>query len=216
MSKKILISVTVLLIAFVAPGCVSKKLFRKNMEQTDTRVAGVESGIEENERRISDLSEDTDTRIDAVNSRAEQAVEIGNAAMGAAEAAADAAQRAALGRLLWEVTLSDDRVRFGFNEADLSESARGALLDIADRVKAEGKAVYLEIEGHTDSTGAESYNVELGEKRAMAVLRYLNQSGGIPLHAMNAISYGSAQPVADNGSRDGRAQNRRVVIKVLE
>lgn len=216
MSKKLVVAAFMIGIVALAPGCVSKKLFKKNMEQTDSRVSGVESGVEENERRISDLSEETDSRISAVNSKAEKAVELGNQAMGAAEEAAEAAQRAALGKLLWEVTLSDDRVRFGFNEAELSQEAQEALMDIANRVKAEGKAVYLEIEGHTDSTGSEAYNIELGEKRALAVLRYLNRSGGIPLHAMNAISYGSSQPVADNSTRDGRAQNRRVVIKVLE
>jgi outer membrane protein OmpA-like peptidoglycan-associated protein len=216
MIKKLSIVGMAALIAVVSSGCVSKKLFRKNMESTDTRVIGVESGIEENERRIEDLSTETDGRIKAVNERAEEAVEIGNSAMSAAEAASQAAERAARGKLLWEVTLSDDRVRFGFNESGLSEEANAALADIANRVKAEGKAVYLEIEGHTDSTGAEAYNMELGERRAGAVMRYLNREGGIPLHAMNVISYGSSQPVADNGGRDGRAQNRRVVIKVLE
>ncbi len=56
----------------------------------------------------------------------------------------------------------------------------------------------------------------LGEKRAEAVRNYLNMKDGIPLHAMNIISYGETQPVADNSTRDGRAQNRRVVVKVLE
>ena len=215
MKKMSLVGLAALLVV-ASSGCVSKKLFRKNMESTDTRVIGVESGIEENERRIENLSTETDGRINAVNERAEEAVEIGNSAMSAAEAASQAAERAARGKLLWEVTLSDDRVRFGFNESGLSEEANIALADIANRDKGEGKAVYLEIEGHTDSTGAEAYNMELGERRAGAVMRYLNREGGIPLHAMNVISYGSSQPVADNGGRDGRAQNRRVVIKVLE
>ena len=76
--------------------------------------------------------------------------------------------------------------------------------------------MYLEIEGHTDNVGAETYNERLGAERAGHVLKYLNQKGGLPLHAMNAVSYGESQPIADNSTRQGRAQNRRVVIKVLE
>ena len=60
------------------------------------------------------------------------------------------------------------------------------------------------------------YNVTLGEKRALAVRNYLNQQGGIPLHAINTISYGESMPVADNTTPAGRSQNRRVVIRVLE
>ena len=75
--------------------------------------------------------------------------------------------------------------------------------------------MYVEIEGHTDNTGTEQYNLTLGEQRAMAVRNYLFE-GGIPLHAINVISRGEQAPVADNKTADGRAQNRRVVVKVLE
>jgi peptidoglycan-associated lipoprotein len=78
------------------------------------------------------------------------------------------------------------------------------------------KTVYLEIEGHTDNVGGELYNAQLGEKRAKAVMNYLNEKGGVPLHAMSVISYGESKPVADNKTADGRAQNRRVVVRVLE
>ena len=78
------------------------------------------------------------------------------------------------------------------------------------------RPVYVEIEGHTDNIGGEAYNMQLGHDRAMTVLRYMNESGGIPLHAMNAISFGSSKPLAGNDTQDGRAQNRRMVIRVLE
>jgi outer membrane protein OmpA-like peptidoglycan-associated protein len=200
----------------VSPACVSKKLFQRNNEQNDSRVTGVETAVEENERRISDLKSETDSKIAAVDGKASRAVEIGNNAMSRADAAASAADRAAKGRLLWEVRLTDDRVKFSFNEASLSDEAKAELDSLAGQVKGLGRAVYLEIEGHTDNIGSEAYNVQLGEERAMAALRYLHESGGIPMHAMNAISYGSAKPLADNDSREGRAQNRRVVIRVLE
>ena len=74
----------------------------------------------------------------------------------------------------------------------------------------------MEIEGHTDAVGPASYNRELGEKRAMAVRDYLHDDLGIALSRIEVISSGEAQPVTDNKTRENRAENRRVVIKVLE
>ncbi len=209
--------ILLLAVALVAStGCVSKKLFRKNVEDTDARVASAESAIEANERRIGDLKTETDSKIAALEGKTEKAVEVGNAAMSRADEAAMAAEKAALGKLLWEVTLSDERVKFSFNQASLPGEARAVLDDLVGRIKGYGKAVYVEIEGHTDNTGSETYNLALGEKRAMAVRNYLTTEGGIPLHAINTISYGESSPVADNGTSGGRSQNRRVVIRVLE
>ena len=88
--------------------------------------------------------------------------------------------------------------------------------DLTGKIKDYGKAVYVEIEGHTDGTGSEDYNYTLGLRRATAVRDYLSQAGGLPLHAMNTISLGEGNPVADNSTSEGRAQNRRVVVRVLE
>jgi peptidoglycan-associated lipoprotein len=84
------------------------------------------------------------------------------------------------------------------------------------QLKAENKGVYFEIEGHTDSTGSKEYNKVLGEERATAVRNYLHDQHGIALARMSVISYGEEQPVVDNKTKASRAQNRRVVIKVLE
>ena len=209
--------VAILAVALVtSSACISKKLFRQNVEDTDARVESAESAIEANERRIGDLRDETDSKIAALEGRTEEAVKIGSSAMNRANEAAEAADKAAKGRLLWTVTLSDDRVKFTFNQVLLPEGARSMLDDVAGRVKGYGKAVYVEIEGHTDSTGSEVYNHSLGERRANAVRDYLSRKGGIPLHAMNTISFGESQPIADNGTSEGRGQNRRVVIRVLE
>jgi outer membrane protein OmpA-like peptidoglycan-associated protein len=200
----------------VSTGCVSKKMFRQNVDETASRVDSAESGIEANERRITDMKVDTDSKIAALEGRTDEAVTIGKTAESKAIAATEVAERAARGRLLWSVTLSDDRVKFSFNQATLPEGARTALDDLAAKVKGYGKAVYVEIEGHTDNTGSEDYNYTLGLRRATAVRDYMNQAGGIPLHAMETISLGESNPVADNSSSDGRSQNRRVVVRVLE
>jgi outer membrane protein OmpA-like peptidoglycan-associated protein len=196
----------------IGPGCVTKKVFRKNVEETDTRISGVESGVEENERRVSDLSKDTDERIASVRGTAERAVELGSSAM----ARAESAERMARGKLLWTTTLTDENTKFSFDQSRLPREAAAILDDLCSKVKALDKGVYLEIEGHTDNIGGDDYNQQLGEKRAEAVQGHLNEKCGIPLHAMSVISFGESKPVATNGTSAGRAQNRRVVIRVLE
>jgi outer membrane protein OmpA-like peptidoglycan-associated protein len=206
-----------LVVALVSSsGCVTKKLFRENVEETDARVAAAESGIEANERRIDDLKTETDSRIAEVDGKAQRATEVGNTAMARADEAAKAADEAARGRLIWSVTLSDERVKFSFGQAAIPDEAKAVIDDLMAKIKGLDKAVFVEIEGHTDSTGGEDYNEALGFKRAMAVRDYMSKQGGIPLHAMNVISFGESNPVADNSTAEGRAQNRRVVINVLE
>ena len=206
------VAVLVVVALVLSVGCVTKKVYRKDQEQTDQRIKGVESGVEENERRVTDLKSDTDQRIAAVKGTAEKAVEIGSQAMTRAEEAAKLAR----GKILWTVTLSDDRVKFSFDQDTIPPEAASELNDLAAKIKAMEKAVYLEIEGHTDNIGSEAYNIELGEKRAKAVMTYLNESVGVPLHAMSVVSLGESKPVTDNATSAGRAKNRRVVIRVLE
>ena len=193
-------------------GCVTKRQFRDNVSATDTRISGVEDSVEANERRVDDLRKETDGKIVEVRDQADRAYQTGSQAMTKAEEA----EKAARGKILWSVTLSDDKVKFAHNRYELSPEAASALDELANQVKGYGKAVYLEIEGHTDSTGSEDYNLVLGGERADAVRNYLNQKGGIPLHAMNTISMGESQPVTENSTSAGRSQNRRVVVKVLE
>jgi outer membrane protein OmpA-like peptidoglycan-associated protein len=195
-----------------ANGCVTKKAWRENVEATDTRVKGVESGLESQEKRTSDLAKDTDTRISQVKGTAEKAVEIGSQAMTKAESA----EKLAKGKILWTTTLSDDSVKFSFDGDKVPDGAQAILDDLATKVKGLDKTVYLEIEGHTDNIGSDAYNQHLAEMRAEAVRNYLAEKAGIPLHAMSIISYGETKPVAANSTSDGRAKNRRVVVRVLE
>ena len=74
---------------------------------------------------------------------------------------------------------------------------------------------YFEIEGHTDNVGGKAINEKIGMERAEAVKKYLYEQYQIPLHKINVISYGAEKPVSSNKTKEGRAQNRRVVIRVL-
>ena len=195
----------------IAPGCVGKKMFRSNVEDTDSRVAAVESAVEGNQRQLNDLRKSTDQKLNGLQSKTDAAMARGNEAFSKAEAA----EATAGGKLIWTVTLTDDKVKFEFGQAQLTADAMTELDNLVSRVKSMGKALYLELEGHTDNVGPNEKNLALGELRAMAVRDYLNNQG-VPLHALSTISYGESKPIADNSTRDGRAQNRRVVIKVLE
>lgn len=195
-----------------ANGCVTKKAWRQNVEATDLRVKGVENGVEAQEKRTTDLAKDTDTRITQVKGTAEKAVEIGSQAMTKAESA----EKLAKGKILWTTTLSDDSVKFSFDADKVPEAAQSILDELGSKVKSLDKTVYLEIEGHTDNIGSDEYNQHLAEMRAEAVRNYLADKAGIPLHAMNVISFGESKPVAANNTSQGRAQNRRVVVRVLE
>src|SRR4029077_3745737 len=118
-------------------------------------------------------------------------------------------------RLVYEVVLSEDEGNFKFGKKDLPDEAKAKLDQMITQLKADPKGAYFEIEGHTDSIGPAELNEKLGLERAEAVKRYLYEQHQIPLHKMNAISYGEDKPAAENKTKAGRAQNRRVVIKVL-
>ena len=127
---------------------------------------------------------------------------------------ANAAHKLAEGKFLYEVVLSDDSVKFPVDKHALSPEAAQRLDELVGRLKTDNHNVYLEIQGYTDSTGTADYNEKLGEERAEAVRRYLNEQG-VALNRMATISYGMDKPVAPNDTREGRAQNRRVAIVVL-
>ena len=86
---------------------------------------------------------------------------------------------------------------------------------MVQKLTADPNGAYFEIEGHTDNVGPKDVNQKLGLERANAVQKYLYDQYHIPLFRMNVISYGAEKPVAPNTTKDGRAQNRRVVIRVI-
>ena len=154
-------------------------------------------------RFVRDTVAVVDTRFRGVEGRA-----------GDALARANAAHKLAEGKFLYEVVLADDSMKFPTDQHALSPEAEARLAELTQRLKAENRNVYLEIQGHTDATGDEAYNEELGQARAEAVRRFLSRDG-IALNRMATISYGEEEPVASNDTEEGRAQNRRVAIVVL-
>ena len=208
----------------VAPACATKKFVRTSVGEVNDKVATMGKSLEETQERVRVV----EGKVTEVDSKAAAA---GESAAKANAAAADAANRAGevgktaearsasieaeTRKLIFETVLSEDRGQFKLGKAELPEDATAAIDNMVNTLKADKKALWVEIEGHTDNVGDAKYNESLGLLRAEAVKRYLYEKHQVPLHKINVISYGEEKPVAPNKTRDGRAQNRRVVIKVL-
>ena len=165
------------------------------------------------EKRISDVESQVEATQSKVKAHDTKLAELDTATREALERAQQAGKLAE-GKFIYSLVLSDDAVKFPVNKHELSKEAMEQLDQFAERLKAENKNVYLEIQGHTDSTGPDDVNYRLGEARAEAVRRYLNKQG-VALNRMSTISYGKAEPVESNKTKEGRSKNRRVVVIVL-
>ena len=228
MTRKNLFAVSAVVLAVaVAPACASKGFVRTEVGNVNDRVDTLSTSLEETQEQ----TRQNETRIGAVDEKAEAAgrsAADARTAAGEAQTAADAAAGAAeqvdarvsevdasMRRLIYEVTLSEDQGNFQFGGAELPDAAKARLDQLLSELRTDPQGVYIEIEGHTDSVGAPTYNQQLGAERAEAVKLYLYQQHQVPLHKINTISYGEDRPVGPNNTREGRAQNRRVVVRVL-
>ncbi|HKE86245.1 MAG TPA: OmpA family protein [Vicinamibacterales bacterium] len=223
--RKSLFAASMLTLAVaVAPACATKKFVRTEVGNVNGKVDTLAGTVEETQERTRKNEE----RIGAVDSKAEAAGRSATEARAAADAAAGVAKdvdnrlggrintvEAASRKLVFEVTLSEDQGNFKFGKAELPDQAKARLDEVIRQIKADPKNIYFEVEGHTDNVGNPQYNEKLGMERAEAVKRYLYEQHQIPLHKINVISYGEQKPVAPNTNKDGRAMNRRVVVKVL-
>src|SRR5258708_29551038 len=122
----------------------------------------------------------------------------------------------AKGKVVFQQTFSEDRVKFKSGSYDLNDEAKAALDEFGGKVKGLNEQYFIEIQGHTDDVGGRKYNDELGQRRADEVRRYLSRKDGLALNRMSTISYGDPPPVHPNKTKKARAENRRVVIVVLE
>jgi peptidoglycan-associated lipoprotein len=184
-TSKAMIAGAVLLGAASLGGCATKGFVRQNVAQVDGRVTNV------------------DTHLTAVEGTAKDALD-----------RATAAGKLAEGKFLYSEVLSDDSMKFPVDKAALSPEATARLDAFVEKLKTDNRNVYVEVQGHTDATGPKDHNYKLGEERAEAVRRYLNEHG-VALNRIATISYGPDAPVAPNTDRTGRQANRRVVLIVL-
>jgi outer membrane protein OmpA-like peptidoglycan-associated protein len=212
------------MLAAGSTACASKKFVRTSVGEVNDKVDSMGRSLEEtqertrkNEGRIGEVdqkAQQAQSSADQANSAAGQARQEATAARSEANTKFDAIDKTNK-RLVYEVVLSEDSGNFKFGKTLLPDEAKSKLDQMVAQLKQDPKNVFIEIEGHTDNVGDKIVNEKIGLERATAVQRYLYEQYQIPLHKMSVISYGEDKPIAPNKTKDGRAQNRRVVIKVL-
>jgi len=228
MLRKFFVAVPIAVLAIGgSTACATKKFVRTSVGEVNDKVDSMGRSLEEtqertrrNEGRITEV----DQKAQAAAQSAQQANDAASQANSAATAANSAATEAgtkfdvldrATKRLVFEVVLSEDQGNFKFGKSELPDTAKQRIDQMVSQLKQDPKNIYLEIEGHTDNVGDKTTNERIGLARAEGVKRYLYEQYQVPLHKINVISYGEDKPIAPNKTRAGRAQNRRVVIKVL-
>jgi peptidoglycan-associated lipoprotein len=207
-----IVVVVAALAGLAAAGCATKKYVGQEVGTVNEKVDNLSTEVEKTQERV----RQNEVRIGEVDERSQVGIAEAKGKAGDAMKKAEAAEVAAKGKIIFTVTLSNDKVTFPFNASELSDDAKVVIDETLAPFVAENRGVFFEIEGHTDASGPEDYNQKLGEQRALAVRDYLYSKHKVALSRLEAISFGESQPLADNDTKEGRAQNRRVVIKVLE
>ncbi|HUL73231.1 MAG TPA: OmpA family protein [Vicinamibacterales bacterium] len=226
--RKSLFTLSLLALAFGGTtACATKGFVKSEVSQVSSKVDTLSQSLEETQERTKKNEAkivEVDNKAGVAQGAADHAQMSANEADSHASAAGDAAKAAAdkaaevdknSKRLLYTVILSEDEGGFKFNKTELPDEAKAKIDELVNQIKADPKGAYFEIEGHTDNVGDKDVNERVGLERAQAVARYLYEQHQIPLHRINVISYGEDKPVAPNTTKEGRAQNRRIVIKVL-
>jgi len=210
--RAVLVPFLIVGVGVAVSGCATKKYVSREVGEVNQKVETLSAEVEKTQER----TKRNEVRIDEVNSQAQAGISEAKGSAQQALVRATEAEKAAKGKLIYTVTLSNDKVTFPVNRAKVGDDAKHLVDEAIAQLKAENRGVYFEIEGHTDATGPAEYNDKLGYDRALAVRNYIHDQHGIALNRMEVISYGETKPVEDNKTKAHRAANRRVVIKVLE
>lgn len=213
-------------VLMVASGCATRGWVVNDGGDAGAGLGETVDNVNDLNNRVEEVQERTTQNAEEIG-QVDQRAQAANMAAQTAQGAADSAQMAAdevdgrvdgvesrIGRLIMEVTLNEAQGNFQSGRSDLPQAAQSRLDQLVAQIHAAGDGGFIEIEGHTDNTGDATYNMRLGLQRAEAVKDYLYRQHNVPLHKMNTISFGEDQPAAPNDTSDGRAQNRRVVVKV--
>lgn len=170
-------------------GCATKGYVNKQIAASDATQETQIAGVR--------------TDLDQTRARADQAYD-----------KATLAERLAAGTLEYK-EVSTHEVRFAFDDFALDDDARAALDDLGSKLTSYPRYV-LEIRGYADASGSDRYNYRLGHERAESVERYLMSHHSAMPGRIAMVSFGEEEPVADNTSNDGRSQNRRVQVRLLD
>jgi OOP family OmpA-OmpF porin len=224
MNRFSLAAVTVAMVLPLTVGCASKKYVRNEVTPTVNKVNELDDLTAKNTRDIRDVDTRSQQGIQQATSAADQANQKATAAGQSANQANQNATQAAnrVTSLAGTVENIDNykpvgeptTVQFGFDKADLTRKDKQTLDQFGQQI-ANQRHFLLEIHGYTDSTGDKNYNYQLSQRRANAVIQYLASKYNVPAHQIYVIGLGEDNPVAANTSAKGRAENRRVDIRLM-
>jgi OmpA-OmpF porin, OOP family len=228
-SNRFFLLVAISLVALLmVSGCATKKFVRQEITTSETKtnqkidqetakLSGQINELSALNKQLSSRIEQVSDRASAADAKAEEAKGIGLDAKKDAQTANTGVQdlRTKFENRNNYALVDTKSVLFGFNKADLTDEGKATLDEVA-RVVAGNKNAVLTLEGYTDSIGDDAYNIILSEKRVKSVVRYLVGEKNYDLNRLFIIGMGNTNPVADNKTADGRKQNRRVTVKILE
>ena len=215
LTKTIGAGAAVLIGLALSQACATKKMVVEQVATIDKKVESIETSVEENQKRLKEHDAKLgthDQKLASIGTLISQH----DKQFKDVDGKIDEVRKAAQGKLIATETVRNGDAKFKIDSFDLSAEAKATLDAFVQKLIADNRGVYLEIQGHTDSTGPEEWNLLLGKKRAEAVMEYLYRQHHIPLHRMQVIGMGSANPLDDNKTAEGRAKNRRVEILVFE
>lgn len=220
----------------VLSGCATRKYVRLQTQALEPAIQEATNMGKENAERIDAVDKRAQQGITAAGAADQKAAAAQTAANNAATAAqaaqrqADAANQAVqqtntrittlettvkgIGPMDNYTAAETQTVTFPVNSSTLSAQAKSTLDSLSSSISGQRTGFMVELQGFTDNTGSEQYNINLSQRRAEAVTRYL-VSKNVPLFRISIIGLGEEMPVASNSTRDGRNQNRRVEVKVL-
>jgi len=224
-------------VAITSAACATKDFVRTQVGQTDAKVSevgqrvdGHDTALRETRTRVEESRQTIDVQAQRLQGLDGKVIEVNALASEAAAAARDARKTAedasasardADSRLTQRFAKRNHyaaaetrMIYFDFGKTELRDEAFNELAEVARILKEDPNAV-IELQGHTDSVGDDRFNLRLSRERADAVVRHLVQKHGIELRRIHALGLGKAMPTADNGTREGRAKNRRLDIRVL-
>jgi OOP family OmpA-OmpF porin len=218
-------SLTILLAASMAAtfGCTSKNYVKQQTTPLINKTNELDDMTAKNSKDIKDVDARAQAGIQAVNTKTaevEQKAQAANQNASAAQQVADTANNR-VGVLTNTVAnldnyrpVAETSVKFGFNKDNLTPKAKEALDQLAGTI-ASTRGYIIALEGSTDSVGSSEYNYDLSQRRANSVIQYLASKYNVPAHKIYVIGLGKDKPVETNKTREGRADNRRVDVRLM-
>jgi outer membrane protein OmpA-like peptidoglycan-associated protein len=216
---------TIVLVAAMAAsiGCSSKNYVKQQTTPLINKTNELDDMTAKNSKDIKDVDARAQAGIQAVNdktSEVERKAQTAGQNAASAQQVADAANGrvSALSGTVANLDnyhpVAETSVKFGFNKDNLTKESKDALDQMAGSL-ASTKGYIITLEGSTDSVGSADYNYELSERRANSVIQYLASKYNVPAHKIYVIGLGKDKPVESNKTKAGRADNRRVDVRLM-